>query len=86
MNASAERALDEKLSRNNGPHQVFLGRLDWANPACRYAFPTAMAAQVFALASKCRHEERRVVVTDPDGGIAVMEIDGVHPMDTSTDE
>ena len=61
-------------SLNRGAHRVFLGRLDWLNPACQYAFPTALAAHRFALAHKLRAPRRPVVVTDPAGGVAAMEI------------
>lgn len=62
---------------NRGPHKVYLGRLNWANPACQYAFPTAHAAQRFALGHKLRHQQRAVVVTDPTGRVSTMEITGL---------
>lgn len=63
------------VSLNQGPHQVFMGSLDWANSGCRYAFPTALAAQRFALAHKLRAPHRRVVVMDDQGGAEEMDVD-----------
>jgi hypothetical protein len=82
MRVSAPRTRCENAYRsgeslNRGPHQVFLGSLDHVNPACRYAFPTALAAQRFALAHKLRAPARRVIVTDADGGAAAMEVNGL---------
>jgi hypothetical protein len=70
-------AYRRDVSLNHGPAQVFLGRLDAVNGAARYAFPTAHAAMVFAIAHKARHEHRAVVVDHPDRGTVVITLQPV---------
>ena len=75
-------AYRSDVSLNHGPYQVFLGRLDALNGAGRYAFPTAQAAMVFAVAHKARREDRAVVVDHRERGTVVITLEPVPALGT----
>jgi hypothetical protein len=44
---------------------VFMGPLDWANPACHYSFSTLKAAQRFASIHQEQYPQRAIFVQEP---------------------
>jgi hypothetical protein len=64
---------------NRGPFKVSLAQLDWANPACVYAFPTAGACDRFALRAKIRRPHRTITTYDAQRGSRVVELSNPVP-------